>query len=97
MQIVINLTDKEYNDIMAFKNGGLAMGHFERIIANGTPIPEYCGRLIDAEELRLDIQTDEQMRLGEHLEWVEERIDSAPTIIETDRHMGREKKDGIRK
>lgn len=53
-------------------------------LLNGKNLPKGHGRLIDAEELRLDIQTDEQMRLGEHLAWVEERIDNAPTIIEAD-------------
>lgn len=37
-------------------------------------------RLINADDLFLDIQTDEEMRLGEHLLWVKERIDKAPTI-----------------
>ena len=41
--------------------------------------------MIDADELYLDIQTDEEMRLGEHLGWVKYRIDYAPTIIETDK------------
>lgn len=49
------------------------------------PLPKGHGRLIDADELYLDIQTDEEMRLGEHLEWVKERFDRAPTIIEADK------------
>jgi len=53
-----------------------------RAFCNGTPLPKGHGDLIDADELFLDIQTDEQMRLGEHLAWVKERIDEAPTIIE---------------
>lgn len=31
------------------------------------------------------IETDEEMRLGEHLEWVKDRFDTAPTIIEADK------------
>lgn len=45
------------------------------------------GRLIDADELYLDIQTDEEMRLGEHLKWVKERFDNAPTILEAESEM----------
>ena len=45
--------------------------------------------MIDADELFWDIQTDEQMRLGEHLAWVKERIDSAPTIIEAESEVGK--------
>ena len=56
-----------------------------RAIAKGIPLPKGHGRLIDADELFLDIQTDEQMRLGEHLAWVRERIEDAPTIIEADK------------
>lgn len=53
-------------------------------IKNGTSLSKGHGRLIDADELFWDIQTDEQMRLGEHLAWVKERIDEASTIIEAE-------------
>lgn len=54
-------------------------------IASGTVLPAGHGRLIDADELFLDIQTDEQMRLGEHLAWVRERIEDTPTVIAADK------------
>ena len=52
-------------------------------IQRSIPLPKEHGRLIDADELYLDLQTDEKMRLGnENLRWVEYRIDYAPTIVE---------------
>lgn len=82
MKIVIELSDKIYDTIMDDE-----MPTNEQIkvvvqrIYEGIPLPKGHGDLIDADELFLDIQTDEQMRLGEHLAWVKERIDEAPTVI----------------
>ena len=83
MQIVIDIDDGRYNAIAE----GLYCGVDKKIylaIKNGIPLPKGHGRLIDADELYLDIQTDEEMRLGEHLLWVKERVDNAPTVIEAD-------------
>ena len=61
-------------------------------IRKATPLPKGHGRLIDADELYLDIQTDEEMRLGnENLLWVRERIfNVAPTIIDADKENDNE-------
>ncbi len=88
MQIVIEIPDKRYKDIQRIASVQLEDRYYqtvEQIIARGTPLPKGHGRLIDADELYLDIQTDEEMRLGEHLEWVKNRFDNAPTIIEADK------------
>ena len=86
MQIVIEISDYDKEWIT---NGVYIPDEINRKIAeaiiNGIPLPEHHGRLIDADELFLDIQTDEQMRLGEHIAWVRERIEDAPTIIEADK------------
>ena len=47
-------------------------------------VPEPHGRLIDADELFLEFQTDEQMRLGENLQYVRKTIEDAPTVIEAE-------------
>jgi hypothetical protein len=47
-------------------------------------VKEPHGRLIDADELFLEFQTDEQMRLGENLQYVRKTIDNAPTVIEAE-------------
>jgi len=85
MLIMIDIDDDLYTRL--FDSGVDYVMDMRRACAairNGIPLPKGHGRLIDADELFLDIQTDEQMRLGEHLAWVKERIDNAPTIIEAD-------------
>ena len=88
MQIVIEIPKSVYDYIMQI--GCISMLDTQQVanaIFNGAPLPKRHGRLIDADELYIDIQTDEEMRLGnENLLWVRERIfDYAPTIIEADR------------
>ena len=84
MKVVIDI-DKENYELMKYE---VDVCHNDykpiALIAKGKPLPKGHGRLIDADELFWDIQTDEQMRLGEHLAWVKERIDNAPTIIEAE-------------
>ena len=84
MQIVIDIPDNYMDCIDNYEKGSLFDMALTNAIKNGIPLPKGHGRLIDADELFLDIQTDEQMRLGEHLAWVRERIEDAPTIIEAD-------------
>ena len=83
---MIRIPKDEYDFIQLY--GGIkpfSGNLIAKLIKNGIVLPKGHGRLIDADELFLDIQTDEQMRLGEHLAWVRERIDDAPTIIEADK------------
>ena len=85
MQIVIDISEKIYDTIMSDEMPTIEqMSAIVVRIYQGIPLPKGHGRLIDADELYLDIQTDEEMRLGEHLKWVKERFDNAPTIIEAD-------------
>jgi len=85
MQIVIKLSDKIYDTIMDDEMPtNEQMKVIVQRIYEGMSLPKGHGDLIDADELFLDIQTDEQMRLGEHLAWVKERIDEVPTIIEAE-------------
>lgn len=86
MQIVIDIPEDAYKQIMEF--GFLENTHGKicyKAINNGTPLPKGHGRLIDADELYLSIQTDEQQRLGEHLRYVYDEIQSAYTVIEADK------------
>jgi len=91
MQIVIDIPEVFYETlrkadaiISGQRSGKTLMSVIFDAVTNGTPLPKGHGRLIDADELFWDIQTDEQMRLGEHLAWIKERIDNAPTIIEAE-------------
>jgi hypothetical protein len=88
MKIVIDIDENLYARL--FDNGKTdAVDMLKACVAirKGVPLPKGHGRLIDADELFLDIQTDEQMRLGEHLAWVKERIDNAQPIIEADKEV----------
>ena len=85
MQIVIDIPKEMYATLNNIPMGAISVLEALYAIKNGTPLPKGHGRLIDADELYLDIQTDEEMRLGEHLKWVKERFNDAPTIIEADK------------
>ena len=82
MKIVIDISENQYKIVKEYIETVDDENLLANAIANGMVLSKGHGRLIDADELFWDIQTDEQMRLGEHLAWVKERIDSAPTIIE---------------
>ena len=55
MQIVIDIDEKDYNNIEPLLNGEAIKGRFNlfralEIIKNGTPLPKGHGRLIDADD-----------------------------------------------
>ncbi len=72
MQIVVDIDEKRYGSIK--KHGGIPTVSdgvdAANAILNGTPLPKGHGRLIDANELPIDI------------EWHD--VEIAPTIIEVD-------------
>ena len=52
MQIVIDIPDIDYEAIMLDKQYDTRrLTHYERVIANGTPLPKGHGRLIDTNEI----------------------------------------------
>lgn len=56
----------------------------ENAIANGTPLPEHHGRLIDADDIAL---IDEQFYVPSDYYVAESAINDAPTIIEADKEI----------
>lgn len=95
MQIVIDI-DKDYYEILKHE---VEHGHDFKpynLIANGTPLPKGHGRLIDADKLKewvqdvikvnytIEDRTDAVEQELLVLDWFDERIDSAPTIIEAE-------------
>lgn len=79
MKIVIEIHEKDYQ---AIKSGYLPFGAIAYAIANGTPLPEHHGRLIDADILE---ECKEVMNtiMGESKYAIRmEDIRNAPTIIE---------------
>ncbi len=96
MQIVINISDEDYNDITITGENTVNLGvllALRKAVRNGTPLPKGHGRLIDADELKtlsyeVFVNTDNPNRadgLSACNGVVEEDIDLAPTIIEADK------------
>ena len=88
MRIVIDIPEAAYAGCLKLKtnNDDDLLGFcLINATANGTVLSKGHGRLIDADELYLSIQTDEQQRLGEHLRYVYDEIQSAYTVIEADK------------
>ena len=74
MQMVINIDDTEYEEIIYLKNTRpLDLNHYDRLIANGTPLPKNHGRLIDADVLADGFEDNYEFC---------EAINATPTIIE---------------
>ena len=79
MQIVIEINEKDYKEIMEKD----AVTKLEMKIRNGTPLPKGHGRLIDADVLRNDLK---QWEGNDYCpsDFIDE-LDDAPTIIEADK------------
>ena len=76
MQIVIDISKDTYDEIMYLaKNTPRDLSCYESIIARGIPLPKGHGRLIDADELKREIN---------QFDYYDQLCD-APTIIEADK------------
>lgn len=74
MEIVIKIPDEVYNIAKYGQYGNINVDVVRKAIADGTPLPEHHGRLIDADVIqKYQIDT-----YGQGLKI----IDDAPTIIE---------------
>lgn len=78
MQIVIDISDDDYNNI---KNYTGFLAYYEYLIKNGTPLPKGHGDLIDRSELMPDSDYDDGTFYAVSIG----AINGAPTIIEADR------------
>lgn len=81
MQIVIDIPNEEYKTLseLSEKEKVNELSYYERIIANGTPLPKGHGRLIDGDVLYKLFEQDNFI-------WESDSyILTAPTIIEADR------------
>ena len=87
MQIVIDIDNKRYKDILRISTVQLKgrIPTLEQIIANGTPLPKGHGRLIDADTLEeckevmntIMNECEYAVRMNE--------VRNVPTIIEADK------------
>ena len=90
MQIVIDIKKREWEYLNKLVENGDQLGHYERLLVNGTPLPKGHGRLIDADKTISNICGSSCGCRLEECGYDEPcfsvtRIESAPTIIEADK------------
>lgn len=94
MQIVIDIKKREWEYLNKLVENGDQLGHYERLLVNGTPLPKGHGKLIDADDLRLDIIGHKYSNnfCEEHnIDWsinlgmLNILLADAPTILEADK------------
>lgn len=83
MQLVIDIPEKRYKDILRIAEVQLDMrtDTVEQIIAEGTPLPKGHGRLIDESALMPDSDYEDGIFYAVSIGM----IGNAPTIIEADK------------
>lgn len=90
MEIVIEIPEKVYNALTHTEfDANLVVDEMRKAIANGTPLPEHHGRLIDGDKVLDEIEkqypasvseTDKRKRYARLVYyWA---VKNAPTIIE---------------
>lgn len=83
MKIVIDIDDDMYKSVAnndAYVLGDVDWILLENAIANGTPLPEHHGRIIDESKIRnIECRTEPQL-YGDRIYYV--KTTDAPTIIE---------------
>lgn len=90
MQIVIDIPDRKYKDIMT--NNGYTIGQLANYIKNGTPLPKGHGRIKDLDKIEWYGCTtafdcphkDRECKDCDRAECRKTQVDDIPTIIEAD-------------
>ena len=87
MEIVIKISEEDYNNIEPFLNGQTIKGGFNlfkvlEMVKNGTPLPKGHGRLIDADKLELDDGYSNYD--GYYHKYSQSQIHNAPTVLEAE-------------
>lgn len=94
IEVVIKITKHEWEYLNKLVENGDQLGHYERLLVNGTPLPKGHGRLIDVNDLLDDISLEDNdynrdVNTGEIITL--ENIDRIPTIIEADKAESEDK------
>lgn len=83
IKVVIDISKHEWEYLNRLVGNGDQLGHYERLIVNGTPLPKDYERLIDEKILLRKLRS---RNFGFNLPtWVKVAIDDTPTIIEADK------------
>jgi len=96
MQIVIEIDEKRYKDILRISTVQLKKRTptLEQVIANGTPIPKGHGRLIDGDAFLNDLYqfcddcgtlAENPYRDNPHIDSIVDVLENTPTVIPEDK------------
>jgi hypothetical protein len=95
IELVIKIPERAYNLLKTSGVDWLGAEHILNAVANGTPLPEGHGRLIDADEiiyLTNEIEAEDREEELYHL-FLKTVLADAPTIIEADKTESENKND----
>lgn len=83
IEVVVKIPEEKYLYAKSLVNGGKENNPVVLAIGNGTPLPKGHGRLIDADELKKNIQENDVLyTMGFNVRICD--INDAQTIIEAD-------------
>ena len=90
MQIVIDIPQGRYEDILSGKEFTVYQCDIRDVLKNGTPLPKGHGRLIDADSLEKKMCDREEELGDDRALWESSAVSTAldmfaPTIIEADK------------
>lgn len=86
IEVVINITRQEWEYLNKLVKNGDQLGHYERLLVNGTPLPKRHGRLIDADKVEnITWQEPYYHDALNVLSEVRDKVRELPTIIEADK------------
>lgn len=86
MQIVIDITEHEWEYLNKLVKNGDVLGHYERVLVNGVPLPKKHGRLIDADKVeKITWQEPYYHDAINVLSEIRDKIRELPTVIEADK------------
>lgn len=88
IKVVINITRHEWEYLNKLVENGDQLGHYERLLVNGTPLPKGHGRIGDLDALRCE-NTDFDT-YNDYCTMFDE-IEAAETIIEADKAESEDK------
>ena len=84
IELVINITEHEWEYLNKLVKNGDQLGHYERLLVNGMPLPKGHGRLIDADAIEYDKESLETDSSQVFLVVDKDSIDLMPTIVEAE-------------
>ena len=84
-EIVIKIPEDEYNIAKYGQYGNINVDIVRKALANGTPLPEYHGRIIDESKINT-VYTHTETNINNDIKCIRTKITrtDAPTIIEAE-------------